>query len=192
MGLIQTVAPKAEPITVFEATEHLRISDDDWQSGLLTVYIQAAREHIETETHRQLCAATWELTLDAFPASGGEILLPRPPLSSVTSIEYVDVDGTDQAWDVDEYDEDTTSLIGRITEAYGCSWPTARSQANAVTVTFVAGYGTPEKVPAALKAAVLMATGDLNEHREMGLEVIVRPNPTVARLIRNYKVPEVH
>lgn len=70
-GLVQTVAPTAEPVTATEVKPWLRIdSGDTSQDAVLTPLISAARTYCENQTGRQFCTATWKLTLDRFPIGG--------------------------------------------------------------------------------------------------------------------------
>lgn len=165
-GLVQTVAPASEPVTLAEAKAWLRleIPDDD---DLVAALITAAREYAETVTGRALVSQTWRLTLDAFPADGGGIILPLPPLQSVSSVVYVDGNGDSQTLATTEYAVDTQRQPGWIVPAYGKIWPVTRGQANAVQITFVAGYGTASAVPVAIKTAIKLLLANWYENREM-------------------------
>jgi hypothetical protein len=149
-------------------------------------------------TGRALITQTLALTLDGFPSGwnplagqqanaggyyrersylGGSglrpILLPRPPLQSVTSITYVDATtGAVLTWDPSLYTVETPSgdyaEPGRIFPTVGQIYPIARAQPGAVVITFVAGYGTAAAVPAALKAGHLLLVGNWWRNREAG------------------------
>lgn len=119
--------------------------DPEWSA-----WIQAARIEAETKTRGVLVTQTWDLHLDNFP--GWEMHIPNPPLQSVSSITYVDTDGTTQTLAADQYLVDTKSQPGRITPAFGLTWPTTRAQTNAVTVRFVAGHGAAAAVPENIKS----------------------------------------
>jgi len=94
MSLVQTIAPASEPITLTEAKAHLRVETDFTEDDtIIGTFISAARESCEARTGRQLVTATYALRLGGFPC-GDSIELPKPPLVSVTSITYVDTDGT--------------------------------------------------------------------------------------------------
>lgn len=147
MGL-QVVTPAAsEPITLTEAKAQLRIefSDDDTLIGSL---IKSARSTCEDITKRQLITATYKLTLDCFPA---EIIVPKAPLQSVSSIKYYDTDGDLQTLNSDLYQVDAESEPAIIVPAYNQNFPDTRAMKNAVEVEFIAGYGDastdiPEKI----------------------------------------------
>lgn len=159
MGLVQTVAPTTSVLSVDEAKAQARIdyrTDDSFVESL----VSRATRYCENVTKRQFAAATWQLTLDCFPTC---IYVPRPPLTAVSSITYVDTEGSTQTLATSKYRVDTNSEPGRITEAYLESWPTTREVTEAVTVTFTAGYST---IPDDLKHAVAMLVAYWYEQRE--------------------------
>lgn len=121
---------------------------------LLSRLITGARTAAERITRRALVTQTWDMYLDQFPA--WEMGIPKPPLQSVTSITYVDTDGTTQTLAADQYRVDLKSEPARITPAFGVVWPTTRWQTNAVTVRFVCGYGLAADVPAGIKNWMLV------------------------------------
>lgn len=206
-ALTQTVAPTAEPVTRDEVKLHLRqtVSLED---SLIDLFIKMARDWAETETHRQFMLATYTLQLDAFPGTGygfhghshsrsgstfpGEIRLPLPPLSSVTSVAYVDTAGDSQTLTVTtDYVVDSSALIPRIVPAWGTTWPSTRHQPNAVTVTYIAGYADAATVPPEAKGAIFMMITDLDRHRSLQSELRITENDTVDRLLAVITVPEV-
>ncbi len=158
-------APTTEPLTMTEAKTHLRVdyTDDD---GLIANLITVTRGAVETVTRRALITQTWDWTLDAFPA-GRDLIVPLPPLQSVTSITYVDIDGNSSTVSASDYYVDTVSEPGRIRLKSGTSWPSVTlREANGVTVRFVAGYGGINAVPARIRHAMLLMMGHLFENRE--------------------------
>lgn len=167
-------APTVEPIGTADAKSHLRVdvaTDDD----LIDSLVQATREWTEAFTRRALIDQTWELNFDAFPDTGIPIELPRPPLSSVTSVKYVDVDGVEQTWDASNYTVDAPAgpfaTFGRVIPNFQVVYPTTRIQFNAVTIRYVAGYGAAgSAVPEGIIRGMLMHFGHLYEHRE---EVVI-------------------
>ena len=132
------------------------VEDDD---TLLESLIVTARQELDAKDGwlgRALCTQTWDWKLDAFPVAtnqnpDGALIVPLPPLQSVTSITYVDTDGDSTTWSSSEYQVDTTSQPARIIPAYGYSYPSTRTQLNAVTVRIVVGYGDETTVPEAIK-----------------------------------------
>lgn len=195
-----SVEPTVEPVSLSEAKLHLRVDDDiTADDSLISALITAARQKIEIETRRALVTQTQVLRLDGFPKAscgGTAIIVPNPPLQSVSSIVYVDQNGDSTTLSASEYLVDSSDEPGRITPAYNGSWPIAREQINAVTVTYVAGYavgsGSPTdyaaNVPQALKAAIKLLVGHWYENREAVGAVNLKPLPmAVDSLIWNYR-----
>jgi uncharacterized phiE125 gp8 family phage protein len=155
------------PITLDEMKDHLRIThtDDDQYINALCL---AATSWAEKFQNRTYVKRPRTMVLDKFPM----IIRPKyPPLISVTSIVYIDIDGAEQTLAASEYRVDTVTEPGRITEAYEVTWPDIRNVTNAVTITYVAGYGTEAKVPDEVKAAIKLMVGHLYEHREAVSEI---------------------
>jgi len=166
MALKIVTEPAAEPVTTAEAKSHLRvdISTDDTLIGSL---ITAARQMTEQITRRTLITQTWELTEDDWPG-GDTIVIPLPPLQSISSIKYTDDDGVEATFGTANYVVDTMSEPGRVRLTSGASWPSDTLQElNGVTIRFVAGYGTAgSAVPQAMRQAMLMLLGHWYENRE--------------------------
>lgn len=156
MGLLQTIAPYAEPMDVAEAIAHCH-DDPGEQDDHYRASIAAARAYCETYTGRQLVTATWRLTLDCLPEEG-EIRLPRgAPVVSVSGITYVDTASATQTLSTSLYDVLTDREPGVIVQGYLDTWPTVRGQANDVAITYVAGHATP--FTAVVATDVLTALG---------------------------------
>lgn len=166
-NLTLATAPASEPVTTAEAKAHLRVTHSS-EDTLIAALITAARQHVESVTRRALINQTWDLSLDYFPDI---IYLQKGRLQSVSSITYVDTDGTTQTLSSSLYTVDTKREPGRVIPAYGESWPSTRDHINCVTVRFVAGYGAnASDVPQALKSAILLLIGQLFENREATAE----------------------
>ncbi len=146
MTLILVTAPTTEPVTLSDAKSHLRVTDAD-EDSLITTLISAARDIAESFTNRSLITQTWDLKLDEF---GEEIRIPSPPLVSITSVKYYDLDEVEQTLATTEYsvlNAGAATKTGRIVPAYTKSWPSVRGMPNDITVRFVAGYGAASSVP---------------------------------------------
>lgn len=165
MNLRVTVDPVEEPITLNELKAHLRIDGTD-EDQLLGIYLTAARQQCEHESRRAFVTQTLKLQLEQWP-HGDRIALPRPPLQSVTSIVYTDVNGNSNTVSTSEYIVDTDGEPGHIYLAYGKTWPsTTLRPGPSITITYVAGYGEPEGVPATYKQAIQLLAGHYYENRE--------------------------
>jgi uncharacterized phiE125 gp8 family phage protein len=163
-NLSLVTAPAAEPVTAAETKLALRIDASEEDVHTITS-IKAARIYIEGAFALRLIQSTWDLKLDRFPCE--EIVFPYSPLSSVTSISYIDTSGTTQTWSSAEYIVDSSSKPGRITPAYGYTFPSTQSRINAVTIRHVMGYGTgPSSIPENIKLAMWLLIGHWHENRE--------------------------
>lgn len=175
-GLLQTVAPTTEPVTLSEVKAHLNLPlADSTFDTLLTRQIKAAREYVEQRSGRALITQTWRLAVRRFPGSDdiggcayeGALLLPRSPLQTVSSVKYLAAaDGTDTTWAADQYVVSADMQPGRIEPAHGVSWPAVRERNQSVRVTYVAGYGAAAAVPARAVQAVLLMVGHMFLYRE--------------------------
>lgn len=170
-GLTLVTPPAEEPFDLAAAKLHLR-EDDTGQDSIVSALITAARSYCESFLNRALITQTWDLTLDCFPytyrpgVDSNAIMVPRAPLQSVTSITYLDTNGTSQTLASTEYIVDPKQEPGRIVPAHGKSWPSAQDRVNAVVVRFVAGYGAAAAVPEKIKAAMKLLIGHWYENRE--------------------------
>lgn len=155
--------PATEPITLNEMKLHSRIdgSDDD---TLINALITAARQQLEQMASHKMVTQTLALSIDDFPDSG--ILYLEGPVQSVSSIQYYDLDGNLQTWDNELYQVDTTSNPGRIMPAYDETWPDYLDDYNSIVVTYVAGCGNANEVPAILKQALKMLVAHWYNQRE--------------------------
>lgn len=193
MGLIQTAAPSAEPITPDQAKLHCRIDTSD-ENALIDALIVSARQQAEQRTGRALITQQWECALDFFPAWRGNIFLPNPVLQSVQSVTYLDADGIRQTLPATDYQVVNNELIGRILPAFGKTWPSCRIQPGSVIVKYTAGYGDAAAVPQGIKTWMLMAIGTWYAQREVvitGTIVAELPRDFFAALLDPFTVPRV-
>ena len=190
MALELRVEATAEPITIDEVRQYLRLSTSDTsENALLNSWIKAMRQLAENITQRQLMPATWELILDAFPVSGIE--LPRGPLSTDSTdvvITYLDSSGSTQILSATAYTVDYETDPGIVTPSYGNVWPETQDFINAVRITYISGYYTTsatasDAVPDAIKTWIKMRIGTIYENREA---VAIDRNFLVQELPRSF------
>ena len=166
MALALFTPPTAEPVTLEEAKAHLRV-ESNGDDLYISMLVRHAREYVESPgTNRALMPQTWDWTFDCF--ARWDLLVPRPPLQSVTSLKYLDTGGVQQTLSSSLYIVDTVSQPGRITPIptpTSC-WPETFPRINAVTVRFVAGYLDKNAVPVGLKHLILLFVSHWYEHRE--------------------------
>lgn len=167
-GLIVTKQPDAEPITLAQAKNHLRVSitdDDDYISELIT----AAREACESFCSRSFAPKSYLMSLDSFPYYTDTVMsqmayppsyyslpmysttlwnysqmikLYNPPCIEVQGIDYTAPDGTNKT-----LEQDTDFLLDNIWEPSrifpkpGAMWPSVLYCPNSVRIRYTAGYG---------------------------------------------------
>lgn len=149
---IEVSTPASQlPVSIEEAKAYCDYDDND-RNGQFLAWIKAATRQIEHDCEVALCTQTCKLYLPWFPPA---IELAKPPVASVSSITYVDENGTTQTLSTSRYQTNLKRTPPRIVEAYNQEWPTTRTDTeNCVTVTFVAGYGDADDVPELFKEAV--------------------------------------
>lgn len=166
LALTEVTAPPVEPIGLEEAKDHLRVDHTD-EDALIDALILTARQRVETHTGRALITQTWDWSLDRFSQSREPLRAPKPPLQSITSIQYYDNNDVQQTLATTVYQVDAVNQPARITLADGQQWPNTFNRLNAVTIRFVAGYGaTGNFVPWPIKAAMLLIIGHFYCHRD--------------------------
>lgn len=164
MSLTLVTAPTQDPVSLAEARAQCKVdvSDDD---ALIVGYLLAARQYVEIYTRRALITQTWDQVADEL---GSEIVLCKPPVQSVTSVKYLDEAGTEQTLASNQYrliSRDTGEAV--IVPAYGVTWPTPQAVERAVTVRFVAGYGSgPSAMPETIRQAILLMVAHWYKNRE--------------------------
>ena len=180
--------PAAEPLTLAEVKEFLRVdhSDDD---ATLAIFITAARQLCESYTRLALMPTTFEEYFDDFPQYSGdykdEIRLSRSPVSAVTYVKSIDGNETTITADPAEYKIDTISRPARISPDNG--WFGTYETINAVFVRYVAGFADAASVPAPLKHGMMLVIGDMYENRTDSVKRL----PTASEYLWNpYRVFE--
>lgn len=151
--------PATEPISIAEAKSHLRVDGPDEDLAISNL-ITEARQYCERLTNRAFGVQTWDMWTDRFHPA---VEVPKPPLSSVTSVTYTDTDGNSQTATGSIYTVDADSIPGRVYLAYNQSWPSTQSIPKAVKIRYVAGSST---TPGPVKRAMLLLIGHWYNNRE--------------------------
>jgi uncharacterized phiE125 gp8 family phage protein len=185
MSLNKFGSPVAMPFTLQQALTHLKEASDggDNDAYIEGELIPAALEHCERRIDRTLISTQWEISLDAFPDA---IMLEMPPIISVQSVVYIDIDGNAATLDPVDYQVDTKSKPGWIVPAPGAEWPaTQAGRLNAVTVIYTAGHGTTAaSVPKPLVQWMKLALTELYENRSRSSEKPVLPSDFADGLLK--------
>jgi uncharacterized phiE125 gp8 family phage protein len=171
LGSLELVtAASAQAVTTADAKTHLKIeadAEDDYVAGL----ILDAQDYLEKEVsgHRQIMPATYDVRAEDFAAWPDVLPLPRPPLSSVTSVKYFDADGVETTVAASTYLVRTPwRQPGTIELAPDQSWPTdlQTDRRQPVTIRIVAGYASEAAVPRNVRRAILLLCGHWHLNRE--------------------------
>lgn len=170
MATTLVTGPAAEPISVDELKEHLRI-DDNYDDAYLLGCIKAARVWFEGQTKRGLITQTWDYAIDNdWPWKNGApcIVLPLNPVASVTSITYVNEAASSPLpiLAASDYIVVARQHGSYIAPEYDVSWPTVRSVPDAIVVRFVVGES---EVPDDIKMALMVLAGHYYENRETAI-----------------------
>lgn len=153
-----------EPITLEELKSQVQLASD-YRAHDAELYqlIQAAREQYQHDTQQVLCASSWRLKFDEWPADFFE--LPTPTVTAISSIKYMDVSSVQQTLSSSVYELDETYPSPRVELAYNQQWPTFRGEDGDIEINYVAGYASQAAIPQAHKQAILMIASHWFETR---------------------------
>lgn len=188
----RTVDAAVEPITLDDFKSANRIDQPD-EDEFVEACLKVARDVVEARTGRALISQTRTMTLDQAPACGEPIVLPMAPVSSVTSVTAYATDDTPSTVATSVYRLDTESIPARLVLKDGQEWPTCLRPQNAISIVYVAGYGTASTDIGddGLVQAVRMLAAHFYKQREpVVVGTIATEIPfTVAALIDRLRVP---
>jgi uncharacterized phiE125 gp8 family phage protein len=188
--MLKVLTAPTEIITTDEVADFVRADFSVAEETLVEGLITSARQWCEEYLRRAIGVQTLELRLKGFPANGGPIIL-RCPLLSVTSIKYRDADYVENTMDAADYivsDSEPACVYP------ASAWPFDYGLADSVVVEYEAGYypgGSPklsEVLPKPIKTAMLMMIADMYANREAQVERPLAENPTVERLLSQYRL----
>lgn len=137
------------PLSLADAKLQLRITTTD-DDTLITQLLSSAAANIESRARRVLLPTVFRLTLPEFDDI---IWLPRGPLQSVDSFQYLDTDGETQTVPAELYHV-INGQPDRIVLAADQTWPDTAEHPEAVTVQFTSGYENAAALPPQLVQAI--------------------------------------
>lgn len=187
MGSILLSGPPAEPITLAEAKQFIRVEHDD-DDDVVSALIVGSRIHLEARTRRALITQSWRLTRDVWPEAGCLPVLPVP-VKTLDAVRVYKSDGTTQAIDVSAFTFDKSAAPARLAFTQG-ALPAPERPVAGIEVDVTCGYGDAADVPEALRQAIRLLVAHWYENRGLvavGHEIAVLPQ-TVAALIAPYRV----
>tara|TARA_B100000700_G_scaffold243008_1_gene270802 strand:+ start:800 stop:1453 length:654 start_codon:yes stop_codon:yes gene_type:complete len=180
-GLTVSTEPTAEPLSLQEVKEYLRV-EDSTDERIVQPLILAARQYAESHMNRALMQQTLTLTIDTAldtedPLWEGMrtapdinyyknyVVLPKGPVQSVTSLKTYDDSDNATTMAASKYYVDTAREPARIVLRTGENFPTALRVANAIEVIYVAGYTNAYTVPEPIRMGMLQHIAYMYEHR---------------------------
>lgn len=167
--MLTRTVPPAPILDVNEAKRHLRIVHNR-EDELIADLIVTATEYLDGPSGvvgQCLGAQTWAYTTAGF---SNPLRLPIGPVSSVSSVTYLDPDGETQSASGFYLHADALGPYLKLLPA--SAWPATLDVDNAVTVTFVAGHAA---VPRPIQSAALLIVAHLWENREVQASVETFP-----------------
>lgn len=174
MSLTLIDPPTAEPVTLAELKEHLKLSGGA-EDALLEGLLVAARRMIEARAGLAVMRQTWRLALDEAPQEA--LILPLAPVLSVDAVGAAR-GGLVEALPEAAY-ETQAGPVGRVR----IKQPLAADRTlGGVVIVFTAGWPDAASVPYELKLAIRIAAAHAYEHREAEA-----PPPRIAPLIAPYR-----
>lgn len=175
------------PLSLSAGKLHLRVDHTDDDSAITDI-LKAAFDMVERKTGRAYREQTATLYRDCFPDGAEPLVLPRPPLQSVTSITYTDTAGANQTLAADQYEVITSAVPGEIIPVNGVVWPVALDRRGSVRVTFSAGDA--DACPDTIQNAVRLQI-DLDYHEHTPLES-ARIEERVTALVKGHCLRNPH
>lgn len=161
--LTRTVAPASAPVTSAESKADLKIEHSD-EDALISSLILAATEYAEQVSGKALITQTWAYSVRS--VSGNQALyLPVTPVQSISSISYFDTNNDSQTLTVSDFYFHGTEDWAYIQPKQGQNWPGLYDRLDAITVTFVAGFGLAAAVPVNIKQAIRLITAHWYRNR---------------------------
>lgn len=189
MGLILSTKPETVALDYADVARNL-VLEDDLDKELVEGLISTATRLVEDVTGLALRPQGYTWYLDDFPADAGTLVVPRPPLTAISKIEYLDLAGSLQTLNASLYVVDRFRAPGRIIPSpTSVGWPSTQDTLNAVTVTLTAGYPEADGIPEPIIQGMQLLVGDWYEHREALLDSdVVR---AVLYMLNPYRMPRL-
>lgn len=185
----RTTDSSSELVSVAQAKEHLRVTHSDDDTYIETL-ITACRQSLEISTHRALGSSqTYQIGYKRFPTTYHRLVIPNPPIVSVSSLKYYDTNNTLQTVSSSDYTfENNGSGVAYLAMNDAYSYPTLSSErVDTVILTCVCGYTA---LPKPLHQAMLLLIAHYYDTREPVAygAVPIKVQRTVDFIANQYKV----
>jgi uncharacterized phiE125 gp8 family phage protein len=171
--------PEDMPVSLEEARNAARVNGTD-HDGEITALVNALTAEAEHIIGQVIINRTYQVTLDSFT---GLVPVPALPVGQVIDVSYFDADGLPQTLSTELWQLDESYDPPALAPVLGGSWPATAERRGAVTITYVAGYGSSSaSTPAVFKGYVLAKV------REYFAPAGTPENPNLIRLLDSLKV----
>jgi len=204
-SLTVMVGRSDEPISLQSVKDHLYVTHTK-QNHLIEAWITAARAECEKRTGRTFLTKSLRYNLDRFPSGNEPIVLPAPPVQSISSIKYYDLDTVQQTWGIGNYRLDAASFPARVGPLPTVSYPSTKDLTAAVEIIYFAGHGDDEAAwrdtnsnaeageLARVQAAICLMVGHWFRNREAVLtgSISKEIELSVDSLLAGLKVPSIY
>ncbi len=174
------VTPPAPVVTFADAAARLKLGSGIAQQADVESMIAGATAMFDGPAGgwlgRAIGSQTLEMRCDGFTdCHGNPLRLPFPPITSISSVKYLDQAGVEQTVSSASYELVDRDLLPSLSG----SFPSALARSEAVRVRYVAGYSA---VPANIKNGILLAVGDMYRFRETLAVTTVEQLPSAASI----------
>lgn len=151
--VLQTAATDV-PVSSAEAAAWLRETDSS-RDAVIADLVDSAVEILQKEHWTQFCTATFDQYFDDWPSSF--FLLRKHPVITVSSVKYIDLDGTEQTVSTDTWEQADEHGRGIVRLKYDQDWPSdLRGHPDDIVIRYTSGYGSSASVPVPIKHALRM------------------------------------
>lgn len=187
---VRSVAPTDLPWDLDVLGDQLlRTVNGDAEYDALTSYLRTATMAAEHDTQRAIMPQTWQMILSGFPA--WRIVVERPPLIEVVSLQYYDGDNATQELAVSPAEFDVLPS-GEYTKAEirpldGETFPSTYSRPDAVTLTYRCGFeDEDDPILSEIKTGIALMVAELYKQRSLSVHE-VRNAPSTLQLTRFWR-----
>lgn len=160
--------PSAKPVTLEELKPHV-VTDFGDDDQILQAYLDAATSHIDGWDGVLGRALLSQTVKQSFGKFSRNMLLPYGRATQIVSVSYYDEANTVQT--IDGAYLVQTGAGSVVALPSGMNFPRTYDRLDAVFVTYVAGWGTPELLPPSIKQAISLLAAHWYQNREAAVLV---------------------
>lgn len=182
--LNRTSDPATDLVSLTEAKAQLRVDHTD-EDTYITALVSTATAAVEEMSGLALITQTWSLSQNG---AVDRVYLPTTPVQSIDSITYYDRDEVQQTGTVANFHLFSDIYRAWVEPKDNQDWPDVFDRPDALTISFVAGYGAASDVPSELKQATLMLLTHWYDQRASVTEKAMQEVPySVGSLVGLYR-----